>query len=411
MNKKKVIAPLILLLAVTVYFVLFYKDKKLRFIPENADAVILIDVKNLTRQYIFSLITHPSQWGSKTKGKTSASLKDSGIKIPDFLQIFHLKGGRASEWYSIIELKDPQKFTAFLKQQKFVSKGKNIFQKDHIFLSIEGENCIVGTSGSGLGLIDKQVFQTSFKSILNADQFIQNTAGSISFLSGQKIQSFSIELKDDEIEIKNNSNPEIVNAVVSKLQQGNHFLEAELNADNIKNYTHFFGVNKGDSLQINHVKVTADLEQVNDTIITYGYDDNFNEIETKAYQKIIQPNYIIDFQSRVPEKTWVYFQTKKWINAQNQFTAIPFQPNNASRDTAGIVVRSTRKPIQQSPKLEKNYIFIRNSEMLFSSLSTLSKTEKRIISDIDYVFYGNEAQNYWVKVKAKNGKLPLILRW
>ncbi|MCQ9635185.1 hypothetical protein MP477_09500 [Chryseobacterium sp. WG23] len=411
MNKKKGIASLILLLAVTAYFVLFYKDKKLRFIPENADAVVLIDVKNLTRQYLFSLITHPSQWGSKTKGKGSVSLRESGITIPDFLQVFHLKGTRVSEWYSVLELKDPQKFIAFLKQQNFASKGKNIFQKDHIFLSIEGGNCIVGTSDSGFGAINKKLFQNSQKNILDADRFIQNTAGSISFLSGQKIHNFSIELKDDEIEIKNNSTPEIVDAIVSKLQQGNHFLEAELNADNIKNYTHFFNINNGDSLQISHFKATADLEQVNDTIISYGYDDNFNEIEKKTYQKIIQPNYIIDFQSRVPEKTWDYFQTKKWINAQNQFTAIPFQPNNVSRNTAGFVIKSTRKPIQQSPKLEKNYIFIRNSEMLFSSLSTLSKAEKRIISDIDYVFYGNEAQNYWVKVKAKNGKLPLILRW
>ncbi|MEG0925522.1 hypothetical protein [Chryseobacterium sp.] len=411
MNKKKVFASLILLLAIAAYFVLFYKDKKLKFIPENADAVVLIDVKNLTRQYIFSLITHPSQWGGKTKGKSSASLRESGIIIPDFLQMFHLKGTGVSDWYSVIELQDPKKFIEFLKQQKFADKGKNVFQKDHIFLSIEGEKCIVGTSDSGFGVISKHIFQTSPKNILSADQFIQNTVGSISFLSGPKIRNFSIELKDDEIEIQNSPNPEMVNAIVSTLQHRNHFLEAELNADNIKNVTRFFNINKGDSISINHFKATADLEQVNDTIITYGYDDNFNEVEEKTYQKIVQPNYIIDFQSKVPEKTWDYFQAKKWMNSQNQFTVIPFQPNNVSKNSTGIVVKSVRKPIQQSPKLGKNYIFIKNSEMLFSSLNVLSKTEKRIISDIEYVFYGNEAQNYWVKLKAKNGKLPLILRW
>ncbi|MFP3832670.1 hypothetical protein [Chryseobacterium sp. SIMBA_028] len=411
MNKKKVIASLILLLAITAYFVLFYKDKKLRLIPKNADAVVLIDVKNLTRQYIFSLITHPSQWGGKTKGKNSASLNESGIIIPDFLQVFHLQGTGISEWYSVIELKDPQKFIVFLKQQQFVGKGENIFQKDHVFISIEGENCIVGTSDSGFGVINKQIFQASQKNILNAGQFIQNTAGSISFLSGQKIQNFSIELKDDEIEIKNNSNLQALNTIDSKIRKGNQFLELELDKENIRNFTRFFNKNIADSSQSISLKVTSNLEQVNDTIISYEYDDNFNEVEKKSVQKITQPNYIIDIKSDDPNKTWEYFQSKKWINDQNQFTAIPFLPNEISHSNNGIVIKSTRKPISLSPQLKENYILIRNNTLLYSSLKTLSNTEKKIISDIDYVLYRNKSKDYWMKIKAKNGELPLILRW
>ncbi|PWN64509.1 hypothetical protein [Chryseobacterium oncorhynchi] len=411
MNKKKVIASLILLLAVMAYFVLFYKDKKLRFIPESADTVVLIDVKNLTRQYIFGLITNPSQWGSKTKGKNAVSLRESGIIIPDFLQVFHLKGTGASEWYSAIELKDPQRFIAFLKQQKFTDKGKNLFQKDHVFLSIVGDKCIVGTSDSGFKVINKEIFQGSPKNILNADQFIQSTTGSISFLSGQKIQNFSIELKDDEIEIKNNSNLQFLNTIASKLQKGNQFLELELDKENIRNFTRFFNKNIEDSLQSTSLMVTSNLEQVNDTIISYEYDDNFNEVEKKSFQKITQPNYTIDIKSDDPNKIWEYFQSKKWINEENQFTAIPFLPNEIRRNSKGIIIKSTRKPVSLSPQLKENYILIRNSTLLYSSLKTLSNTEKKIISDIDYVLYGNKSKDYWVKIKAKNGELPLILRW
>lgn len=411
MNKKKVIASLILLLAVTAYFVLFYKDKKLRFIPENADAVVLIDVKNLTRQYIFSLISHPSQWGSKTKGKSSVSLRESGIIIPDFLQIFHLKGTGVSDWYSVLELKDSQKFIAFLKQQKFTDKGKNVFQKDRVFLSIEGEKCIVGTSNSGFEAINNQIFQDSPKNILSADQFIQNTTGSVSFLSVQKIQNFSIELKDDEIEIKNNSNLQFLNTIASKIQKGNQFLELELDKENIRNFTRFFNKNIADSSQFTSLKAASNLEQVNDTIISYEYDDNFNEVEKKSFQKITQPNYIIDIKSDDPNRTWEYFQSKKWINEENQFTAIPFLPNEISRNSKGIIIKSTRKPVSLSSPQKENYILIRNSTLLYSSLKTLSNTEKKIISDIDYVLYVNKSKDYWVKIKAKNGELPLILRW
>ena len=139
--------------------------------------------------------------------------------------------------------------------------------------------------------------------------------------------------------------------------------------------------------------------------------DIFNEVEKKAVQKITQPSYMINIQSNDPEKTWKYFQSKKWINSENQFTAIPFQPNKIIQNNNGVTIRSTRNPIAMSPQLNENYIVIRNNMLLYSSLKTLSNTEKKIISDIDYVFYGNKALNYWVKIKAKKGELPLILRW
>ncbi|WP_223598311.1 hypothetical protein [Chryseobacterium sp. GVT01B] len=411
MNKKKIIVPLVLLLAVAAYFVVFHKNKNLRYIPESADVVVLIDIKKVTGQYLFSLAAHPSHWsGNKAKGKSAGSLKDSGIRIPDFLQIFHIKDTKFSEWYSVLELKDSQKFIAFLKKQNFLDKGNNRFQKDQIFLMINGNHCIAGTSDLALEAIQKEI-QTSSNSVRDADQFIHNTAGSISFISGKKIQNFSIELHDDEIEIKNNSNPEILNAVASKLQKGNHFLDLELDKENIRNFSRFFNKSIADSSQAVYLKATADLEQVNDTIVSYEYDDNFNEVEKKSFQKIIQPDYTIDIKSADANKTWAYFESKKWINSENQFTEIPFQPNRISRNNNGVVIKSTRKPIVLSPLLKENYIFIRNSALLYSSLKTLGNTEKRIISDIEYVLYGNKSQEYWVKIKAKNGELPLILRW
>lgn len=412
MKKKKIIVPLLLLLAIAAYFVVFHKDKSLRYIPENADVVVLIDTKKLTGQYLFGLATHSSTWfKSDRKSKSSASFKDSGIRIPDFLQIFHIKDTKLSEWYSVLELKDPQKFIAFLKKQKFTDKGSNRFQKNQIFFIVEGNKCITGTSDHAFEMIKKQLLQTSSSPVRNAGEFIQNTLGSISFISGQKIQNFSIELNDDEIEIKNNINPKIFNSIASKAQIGNQFLEMELDQKNIRNFTHFFNESIADSSQVTSLKAVANLQQVNDTVISYEYDDNFNEVEKKALQKIVQPSYIIDIQSKDSEKIWTYFQAKKWINSENQFTAIPFQPNKIIQTSGGVTINSAMKAIPLSAELKENYILIRNNSLLYSSLKTLSINEKRIISDIDYVLYANKLQNYWVKIKAKKGELPLILRW
>lgn len=412
MRKKKIIVPLFTLLAVAVYFVVFHKDKNLRYIPENADAVVLIDTKKLTGQYLFSLVIHPSKWsGSDTKSKSSISLSDSGIRIPDYLQIFHIKDSKFSEWYSILELKDPQKFITFLKNQQFTDNGNNQFQKNQYFVRIEGNHCIAGNSDLAFETIQKQLFHTSSNPVRNAGEFIQNTLGSISFISGENIQNFSIELHDDEIEIKNNSNQEIFNSIASKLQKGNQFLEVELDQQNLRKFTYFLDKGMADSLRATSFKATANLEQVNDTIISYEYDDNFNEVEKKAFQKIVQPNYSIDIQSQDPEKAWNYFEAKKFINDEDQFTAILFQPNKISKNNKGLIIKSTRNPVLLSPQLKENYILIRNNPLLYSPLKTLSSTEKRIISDIDYVLYGNKSQDYWLKIKAKKGNLPLILRW
>lgn len=411
--KKKIIVPLILLLAVAaLYFVFFHKDKTLKYIPENADVVILLDVKKLTGQYIYNLVTHPSHWsGDKTQHKNSTSIKDSGIRIPDFLQVFHIKNSGYSEWYTVMELKDPSQFLTFLKSQKFIGKGNNHFQKEQVFIAIEGDHCIFGTSDKAFATIKKQLFEVSNNKMLEAEDFIDGSLGSISLISGQKFQNFSIDLKDDEIEIRSNSDFRILDGTDSRIQPGDHFLQMELDAESIKKYGRFFSKSISDSSQIKRITAMVDLEQVNDTIISYGYDDNFNEIEKKTIQKIIQPNYVIGIESKVPEKTWDYFQNKKWINAQNQFTAIPFQPNIISKTGNGVAIRSAGNLIPLLPRLQENYILIRNSSLLLSTRKMVSEKEKRIISDIDYVLYRNKGKEYSVKVKAKKGELPLILRW
>ncbi len=88
---------------------------------------------------------------------------------------------------------------------------------------IEGNFCIAGTSDLAFDPIKKQLLKTSSNHVWEADKLIQNTLGSISFISGQKVQNFSIELKDDEIEVRNNSNQEIFNAITSKLQKERNF--------------------------------------------------------------------------------------------------------------------------------------------------------------------------------------------
>lgn len=409
--KKKLIVFAVFLLITAVYFVFYHKKSTVTIAPANADIIILVDAKKLTRQYVYSLATHPSEWfGSSNEDKNSISIRKSGLQIPDFFQIFHLKNSGFSEWYSIFEFKDKQQFNEFLKEQKFTDQGNNIFRKGAFYVKIFDKNCIVGTSDKGLQSIDYQLLPSSKVNIFDTDDI--EALGCIWTFSENNYQNnLSINLNDDHIEIKSNSDFYNPAPVISKLLQGKSFLETELDAKNIQNFASFFDKTFADSSQINNLKAAVNLEQVNDTIITYGYDDNFNEIEKKSFQKIIQPNYIIDFQSVNSQKTELYFQNKKWINAQRQFTAIPFQPNIIEKNIKGFEIRSTRKLMPLSPRSNENYIFVKNNPLLLSAFKTLSSREKKIISDVDYIFYGNSDQDYYLKLQFKKGRLPLILRW
>lgn len=397
-----------ILLSAGVYFLFFHKDKNLKYIPENADIVVVVDVKKATRQYISSFLKHPSKWfedGEKNKMKISIS--NSGLKIPDFLQVFHLKNTKISEWYTIFEINDKAKLSSFLKERKFISDGKGLFKNNQLFIKIEDGKCIVGTSDLNFKNIGKPFSQKFRNGILNADSFINEGLGSVSFISELRTQNFSIHLKNDEIEIKNEQNSANFESLISDLNKETQFLNVELNSENIKKISSIFKGNLTDSALVNHLKMSANLSKVNDTIVSYGYDDQFNEIEKISYQKIVQPNYEILLQTSNPDKTWNYFQQKNWINAQNQFTAIPFQPNLISKSKNQLAIKSTQKGVKLSETKNQNYIFIKNSPLLFSSFKTLNNP---IFKDIEYLFYRNKNLDYALKIKFKKEKYPLILR-
>ncbi len=408
MKKKYIFLVIIILLSVGVYFVLFHKDKSLKYIPENADVIVLVDVKKAKRQYISSYLMHPSKWfEEKKEKKNKISITDSGLEIPDFLQIFHLNNTKISEWYTVLEINDKEKLSAFLKDRKFINDEKGIFKNNQFFVKINGEKCIVGTSDLNFNNIGKPFSEKFRNNVLNADSFMDDGLGSISFISELRTQNFSIDLKDDEIEIKNEQNSTNFESLISDLYKETQFLDAELDSENIKKIGSVFKENLTDSASVNHLKMCANLTQVNDTIVSYEYDDNFNEIEKISYQKIIQPEYNILLQASNPEKIWKYFQHKKWINTENQFTAIPFQPNLIGVNKNQISIKSTRKFVKLNETKKQNYIFIKNNLLLFSSFKTLNT---QFFKDVEYIFYGNKNKDYTVKIKFKKEKFPLILR-
>jgi len=404
---KRIIAFLaaIFVLAIVSYFVWSLNDKDLKAVPRNADVLVLIDSKKLSEQYVLTLLKNPSKWFETSKGSSTKS----GVDVPDYIQIFHLKDTSFSQWYSIFEISDKEDLIKFLKDKGFKLIKNNLYKKDQFSVKIEAARCVVGFSNSNFDKTTAEIFDSKFKN-LYADTFINNSVASISYLAKTKIHKFAVYLNDDNIEIKTKTLEDNFSQMISELDQQISFLKLNLNSTNVKIASEIFNKKMSDSVSINSVSAIAELEMVNDKIITYGYDDNFNEVEKVSYQKLLQPNYSINLQSWDSENLWLYFQQKNWINAQNQFTPIPFQPNVIEKNGDEISIKSTRKEIELGKDFSGNYVFIKNNPLLVNSIKSLSASEKKTISNIDYCFYGNKGDYYYLKINFKKEKLPLILR-
>lgn len=414
--KKKLALFIFAVLCIAGYFLLYHKDKKLQYVPQNADVIALIDVKNVTRHYLLNYVQHPSEWFKKTEStEEKIKLKNSGIVIPDFFQIFHLKETSFNQWFSILEIKNQKQFLAFLTQEGFKEIEKNSFLKGNIYLTISQGKCIVGlgnfkSNSNFLSFVPSFQNSKNFKTF-SSDQFIDDSHGSLSFLSGSEIQNFGVELKNHSIEIKNNKKTEILDALFSSLQNQKELLAFEVGKEELQNVQRFFRNKNQDSLSVTSAKGTAFLEEVKEKVVTYEYDENFNEVEKVAYQKIVQPQYLFSITTENNENAFNYFQQKKWINAQQQFTMIPFQPNNISMVNQEIVIKSLKKTPKPILTQNKNYVFFKNNPLLLSSFKSFSQKEKEAFSDLDFVFYGREQNNIFLKIGFTEKELPLILRF
>jgi len=404
MKKILVFILIVFVLTIVGYFFWSLKDKDLQLVPKDADAVVLIDVKKLKEQYFFSSLRHPSVWfeGSRLNSKKN------GLITPDYIQIFHLENTNFSQWYSIFEIKNKDNFLEFLKGKGFKIAENNIYKKDRFSVKIEASKCVIGFSNSSFEEKSNLILNSKTKG-LYADELINNSVASVSYFAKSKIHKFAVYLNDNNIEIKTKTVQDIFSSQISDLEKRTQFLKLKLDSKNAKIVSKLFNENLIDSIDINSVSAISELESVNDKIVSYAYDDNFNEVEKVSYQKLVQPNYTINIQSPETEKLWSYFQDQKWINAENQFTAIPFQPNVIKKNSFEISIQSTRKNINFRESSSGSFILLKNNLLFVDLLKVLSPSDKKSISKVDYLYYGNKGDYYYLKLQLKKDKLPFIL--
>src|SRR6188768_2592663 len=84
-----------------LYYSAYYKTFDKKCIPQNADGIAMVDVKNIRNYLIFSYLKNPSEWKWETPSsefKKRFSLSNFGISSPDYLAFFHIENQPISQW-------------------------------------------------------------------------------------------------------------------------------------------------------------------------------------------------------------------------------------------------------------------------------------------------------------------------
>lgn len=105
------------------YWALYFKQYQENAVPNNADIIATVDVKNVSRKIIKAFLADPSRW-TGTSGKPSKSFNWRKVfKIPDYLCLFHMAGQGGGNWYTRLKIKNRQKFNEAISLFHFTKKN------------------------------------------------------------------------------------------------------------------------------------------------------------------------------------------------------------------------------------------------------------------------------------------------
>ncbi|KQR95301.1 hypothetical protein ASG01_05505 [Chryseobacterium sp. Leaf180] len=404
MRKSVIIfSAVIFLVASAVYLLLYRKNSDVISLPKDADAVVVIDAKKLQRKYLSAFITNPSVWNAK-KGEPNF-LFDSSVKRRDYYFAVHLKNSPAGSWFLQLDLKDEKAFRENLLKNKFVEE-QYYFRKDRLFIWFKSEKAFVGTSPDPFQyLAENKNFETK-----KAEDYLSNGDAGIWFFNGKETFKSDIFFNDESITFGNQNSEDSEENLLNSIKRQTQFLTASADEKTIKDFQSIFGTSVFGNNDILEIDAEADLEEVNDTIITYGYDENFDETEKISFQKIVQPRYHIIFKSKNPTALFDYSKSQRWINDEMAFTKIPFQPNRVTVENDQFRIHSIPQLQRNKTIKDRNFIFIKNSKLLSQLLKVLPANEKKLLEQTEYFFAVKRRNSFFAEIKFKPNTLPLILR-
>lgn len=301
-----------LLLVVLAVYIIRYKiaPSYKNTVPDKATAIVQIKLRNLEKYIVFDAIANPGKYISfKPKKKKDIRFKKlfTATEIPKTLYFYSGDELARDVWFSqVLPLDDADLFARFLNDEKFevVVKGSyKIFNKKKLYIAIKNENYVLAYAEEPIE--DLKIFEKVF----SPDKYLEITGSKLSALKDNSadivfLQSDSelltANFRDGTVEVSGKANRlsgifgEPVHATAPSEKVIAYF-SGKIKDDPTKYKWDYLNMLKQKFEDFSHLKIDsitpylngeitsvfATVRQVKDTVVSYDYDDNFNQVETK----------------------------------------------------------------------------------------------------------------------------------
>lgn len=316
----------VILLSLLILFVGTFKYRQYKanqvLIPKNSSALVKISVDEIYKTLAANVMTHPVYYFKTGLGKDSLSKTDkfeNGLEIPASLYFYTISGKPSTTFFSRLEIKDIEKFEAFLhntlhlqtnKKAKVISIAKSHLGNFVICYNNKSAAFVLATQIENyepvlIDILNEKDFgkigDSQFKNLLNRKEHLafgdEKTTGWIDFKSGEIIFKNDFSTNEIFVPVKNKHRVLNNNATI------NLWFNANFKTTENKTYKYKSLSLERDSL-LKYYNGNLDFEWTNsiqktDSIITYEYNDDFEKVEKISLQKVNIPQFSLNIGTKV----------------------------------------------------------------------------------------------------------------
>ncbi len=356
-KKKKWTLVILFLLLLAGWYKLFYKSWNNKSVSKNADIIIAIDVKKITNTLIWQFITTPSQWNKVSVFSSSdvetVSWEDM-ISLPDYVFIFHSKNHPGNAFYAVVEINDKEDFEKGLRQYHFekTKYGSYISKETGVELLQNGNKLLLANAAIEnklyIQLVAKDLFHT--KEYIAEDELKKNIEA-VSHLSVQvkkndflsentiiagNFDKTKIDINADLLPQKKFVFTENIFSYndTSLLSLGFTQPSSEvyklLSIESRASLTRLLNFNIDSMLLPGNTfyqLAISGIKQRADSAVSYTYDDNFNPVEKKIADTLLEPAYHFTIAGKDADKVYNFWNANGKLEQTDEgklFTLVPF---------------------------------------------------------------------------------------
>lgn len=345
---------------VFLYWYGFHKNFDQEGIPQNADGIAMVDVKNIQNYLVFSFLKNPSEWKWDTTSfefKKRFNLSQFGINIPDYLAFFHIDNQPISQWFVTLKIDDEVLFEKVIAKEHFsktiLQSGMNFYYSNaKMLLIIKHSNQILVANVSekqkqiAIKVAEDLFFRKLFLDFKAIEKTIDTNNAVTFWIKKNSLLKedgiLNLKLEDQEItvdgQLKLNFKKE------SQFSQNpNALLFLGFDFEMIRKHNFLkrnsVKINKVigfdlDSILVNNPTKTElllnEIVEKKDSAISYDYDDDFNPIKKVVVHSSREPSFYFSMQTANSKKVFNYLKAKNAIDNHNVFVNFPLAKTQTS---------------------------------------------------------------------------------